>query len=188
MKNANLGEFEGLEDGLGSVDFFGLDEFGMPAGLNPFWGGLAGAAISSGAAVGVRAFSDMDDWSEAIGGGAGVLAGALMALFRGTRAAGWTAIAVSAVSGGIRTLEKFMSAKEQAKSAVAGWGLPSVDKGYPVGQIDVQPLGISTVEPGMIPGQMSGAQPQLLGAGAAELLGAPVSGMGMHFGHTLFSR
>lgn len=181
------GALEGDLAGYDGVDFFGLDEFGMPAGLNPFWGGMAGAAVSTGAAVAARAFTDMDEWSEAIGGGAGVLVGGLMAIFPSTRAAGWTAMAVSAVSGGIRTLEKLFSEKEQAKSAVAGhWGVPSVEKGYAIGQIDVQPLGISTVEPGMIPGQMSGASPQLLGASQAELLGAPINGLGSHFGSTLF--
>lgn len=178
-RRKHLGDVDG---GLAGVDFFGLDAFGMPSGLNPFWGGMAGAAISTGTAVATRALTDMDEWSEAIGGAAGILAGGLMAIFPGTRAAGWTAMAVAAVSGSIRTLEKFLS----ADAPIMGWGVATTEKGYPVGQIDVEPLGISTVEPGMIPGQMSGAEPQLLGASHAELLGAPISGMGAHFGSTLF--
>jgi hypothetical protein len=186
----------GLAGDYDGVDFFGLDEFGMPAGMNPLWGALAGAGIQSGTAIAVRAFTDMDDWSEAIGAGAGIAAGGVMAIFSGTRAAGWTAMAVSLVSGGLRTLEKLFSDKEKAKSTVAGYGIPVVDRAFPVnglGQIDVRPLGIATVEPGMMPGQMSGADAQLLGANPQllganpQLLGGPaISGLGAHYGATIF--
>ena len=197
-KALGLGDDMGDGGDYGELDIFGLDEFGMPAGLNPLWGAVAGGALSTGAAMATRAFSaDWGRWSEGIGAGVGVLAGAAMAFFPGSRAAGWTAIATSLVTSGLRQLESLMT---------DNFGVYSVERGYPVNGVTVEPLvgaglGVHMIEPSA---QVNGAYPELVGTpygqAPAELLGAlnglgqeqqmPASllGLGSHYGSTLFSR
>jgi hypothetical protein len=197
----NLGTYNEEEE-YGSVDLFGLDEFGQPVGPYPAVGAALGTFVQTGAAMAVRRFTKMDKWSEGIGGAVGVAAGAGMLMLPQMRAMGWTAIAASLVGGGLRQLEVLMSKQEKAKQEGAaaaketeaaaattaethGWGLPTVEP--------TQMLGYPTVEPT----QMLGMPPQLVGAGdyglsqnpaaaQAQLVGAGISGLGSHFGSTIF--
>lgn len=97
------------------VDFFGLDAYGMPAGVNPMWGALAGSAVGTLTAVGITQFTDKDRWAELIGFGASALAGGIMAIFPATRNAGWTAMAVGLANNGVRAAYGFLSEKQAVK-------------------------------------------------------------------------
>jgi hypothetical protein len=182
MGSKNL---EGLGDYDG-VDFFGLDDFGQPAGLNPMWGGMLGALAQTGGAIAARKFGAggrFAQYSELVGAGLGLLAGAAMWAFPGSRAAGMTTAAVAAVSGGLRQMEISML------SGSMGW--PSIDPAYPV---SMNGLGIHSIEPGYSVNQGSmnglGAQTQLLGQDRQTQLlgmgGPQVSGLAGAYGATLF--
>lgn len=206
------------DDEYGSVDLFGLDEFGqIPAGaLTAMWGTGLGILFQTGTAMAVRRFTDMDKWAEGIGAIGGAAAGAAMIAFPGSRNAGWTALIASVVSGGLRQGEQMLSAKEQAKNnAVTGaMGLPTIAPswsaypgektpmmngamGYPV--VDNQFIVPGSMGPGTT-SQFEGGlgmPPQLVGAGdyglsqnpaaqQAALVGPGVSGLGSHFGSTIF--
>lgn len=175
----------GASDEYGSVDLFGLDEFGVPAGLNQQWGAAIGVAAQTVTAIGIRKFTNMDKYSEGIGALAGAAAGgAMIAMGPGARAAGWTALITSMVSGGLRQL---------AHST-------GMDKGLGIATIEQVPtLGYPTIErQELVPGSggLSGMPPQLQGMGAladspgaqqAQLVGGPqISGLATHFGTTLF--
>jgi len=203
-------EFDGgLGGSYGETDMFGLNEFGEVDGKMTMWGAVAGAGISSGAAIAVRALAPtMTKWAELIGAATGAAVGAGMVAFEGTKAAGWTAIAASVVSGGLRQLE-VMFGGHGAFGAVAidqlrGVGLPGVEYlngGYGGG------MGIHTIEPSAtfspnqgvsgIIGVPSGGPPSLVGAdmgmgmnAAAQSVtingGPTISGLGSHWGATLF--
>lgn len=178
------------DDDYSGVDLFGLDEFGQPVGMNPMWGAIIGTGISTGVAICMRRYSPSHaKYSEGIGALAGIGAGAAMAFMGNARAAGWTAIATSAVSGGLRQLEALMS----PETVSGAYGLATIDKGYPVlgdysygNEISVEPLGIATIEQThQVLGDGNG--PHLLGAAGAELVGVPgLSGLGSHYGATVF--
>jgi hypothetical protein len=128
---------------FGTADMLGLDDFGAE-GVSfkqavtsmPFYGALAGAAIQTAAAIGIRNFTSQEKYSEAIGGAVGVATGAVMIAFPKTAEAGWTCLAVSLVSGGLRTAERMF--------ATAAPALPASDgttKGYWDGvQINPMPV------------------------------------------------
>jgi len=208
MKNNELGA---QEDYMGSVDLFGLDEFGQPVGLGANWGAAIGAATQSSVAMAVRRFTDFADYAEGIGAALGAGAGAIMLAFPGARNAGWTAAITSLVSGGIRQIETMMgpSAADIARmqalvTAVSpgtnGIGLPTVEAQQLVpgsaGMSGVS-LGLPTIEATASLGAAAGP-PQLQNAGdyglannpaaqQAQLVGAPgLSGLGGHFGSTIF--
>lgn len=194
-------------DDYGEVDMFGLDEFGQPVGMNPLWGAALGAGFQTGTAMAVRGLTDMDEWAEAIGAGVGLLGGGIMAFFPGSRAAGVTAMAVSLVSGGLRTLEQFISDKEKMKAETAkanagttGYGSVTIEPTHTVGgfgQVEIEPLsggfGIATIEPSAQVAGL-GQAPQLLGylgqeqrAAQVQIEGGPmISGLGAHYGATIF--
>lgn len=109
-----LGSY-GDDQHMGDVDLFGLDAFGQVAGMNPLWGAGIGALMGTGTAIAVRqllkpapgaAANPALAFSELIGLGAGVVTGGIMYAFPGTRAAGLTAMAVAAISNGLRALEQ----------------------------------------------------------------------------------
>jgi hypothetical protein len=189
----NLGAYNDEE--YGSVDLFGLDEFGQPVGPYPAVGAALGTAIQTGAAIAVRRFTKKDKWSEGIGGAVGVVAGAGMLMLPKMRAMGWTAIAASLVGGGLRQLEVVMSKQEGAKQDAAA-AAKTVDETNGMGLVEIEPtaaLGLPTIEPT----EMLGMPPQLVGAGdyglsqnpaaqQAQLVGPGVSGLGSHFGSTIF--
>lgn len=105
----------GLDASYDDVDFFGLDRAGSE--VNPMWGAVAGTGAGTLAAVGVTQFTDMDKYSELIGLGVGVVLGGVMAAFRSTRAAGFTAMAAAVLNNGVRASAQLLSAKQQVKDA-----------------------------------------------------------------------
>ncbi len=196
-------------DYMGNVDLFGLDEFGQPIGLNCNWGAAIGAAAQASGAMAVRRFTAMDDYAEGIGAAIGAGAGAVMMAFPGSRAAGWTAAITSLVGGGIRQLENMLGSERAANAArnaaqgnsTAGMGLPVIDPQYLVpGSAGLMGggLGLATIEPSaVVSGSGLQGPPQLQGAGdyglannpaaaQAQLVGPQLSGLGQHFGSTLF--
>jgi hypothetical protein len=113
---AELGAYdlELMEADSGSVDLFGLDEFGVPAGMNQLWGAVIGGGLGTGTAIAVRALSgepvagkfDWKKYSEGVGFAVAAGASGLMMAFPGTRAAGWAGMAVAFMTNGLRQLEK----------------------------------------------------------------------------------
>jgi len=190
----NLGAYN--EDEYGSVDLFGLDEFGQPVGPYPAIGAALGTAIQTGAAIAVRRFTKKDSWSEGIGAGVGMLAGGAMLFLPRMRAMAWTAMASSLVGGGLRQLEVMVSENEKAKQKAAEDAKAAEGTTEGMGMVEIEPthaLGLPTIEPT----QMLGMPPQLVGAGdyglsqnpaaqQAQLVGPGVSGLGSHFGSTIF--
>jgi hypothetical protein len=192
----NLGAYN--EDEYGSVDLFGLDEFGQPVGPYPAIGAALGTAIQTSAAIAVRRFTKKDKWSEGIGAGVGVMAGGAMMLLPKMRAMAWSTLAASLVGGGLRQLEVMMSKNEKAKQEAAEAAKEAESSGEQsgMGLVQIEPteaLGLPTIEPT----QMLGMPPQLVGAGdyglsqnpaakQAQLVGPGVSGLGSHFGSTIF--
>jgi hypothetical protein len=173
-KNKQLAGALGDYDG---VDFFGLDEFGAPAG-NVYWGAGAGALAQTGTAMAVRRWAPgKARYSEGIGALVGVGGAALTGwLMPGMRSAAWAAGVVAAVSGGLRQLEVSLLSAPMM-------GMASMERGYPVG------LGMATMEPGY-PVGLQGAPTQLLGADRQSQLlgmgGPNVSGLASAYGATLF--
>lgn len=173
----------GSGSGLGSIDAFGLDEFGQSPGK--VWvGSLAGAVFQSGSAAAVRQLTSYGKWAEAIGGGVGVLAGTIM-YFTGenNRAMGVNCIAVSVANGLIRQMERLFA----GTGTTDGVDIESL-RG--LGEVQIEGLGNASVE---TPYQLNGGRPELVGPslGAAadqvQLNGGPsISGLGGHFGATLF--
>jgi len=163
---------------LAGLDAFGLDEFGIPGGMNPMWGAVAGGGLSTVTSMGVRQFATpfggLYNWSEAIGFGAGALAGGAMLFFEGSRAAGWTALASAFLNSGLRQLEQLLLAPKPADllaaltKAAASSSAAAANASNGVGMPVIDPaavlkggLGIATIE-----------QTQaLLGAGSANAAG-----------------
>ncbi|UCC72091.1 MAG: hypothetical protein JSV86_17235 [Gemmatimonadota bacterium] len=188
---SDLGSYDDMG---GSVDLFGLDEFGQAVGMSANWGAGIGAAAQSLGAVAVRRFTGMGNYAEGIGAAVGVGAGAVMMAFPGSRAAGWTAAITSLVSGGIRQLENMVG------GSVQGIGMPVIDPQALVpGSAGLMGgLGLHAIEPSATvgPANLSGP-PQLQNAGdyglsqnpgarQASLVGPQISGLGAHYGATLF--
>lgn len=114
MKNDSGALGNGLGDytedgGVGTVDMFGLDEFGEPAGGDSMWGAVIGGGVATGAAIITRAMtsptSTMHRFAEAAGLVAGGLAGGVLLAFPNSRRMGWAAIATAVVTNGLRQLE-----------------------------------------------------------------------------------
>lgn len=113
----------------GNVDFFGLDEFGMPVGLPYTLGAAAGPAIAAGTAVAVRKYStdaDYQKYSELIGAGVALLAGAALWVSPKTRAAGVTAAISGAVGNVIRQIEHSMAMSTVSTGVKGLYGLREV--------------------------------------------------------------
>jgi len=220
---ADLGAYDiALMDAdSGSVDLFGLDEFGVPAGMNQLWGAVIGGGLGTGTAIAVRALSgeaaagkfDWKKYSEGIGFAVAAGASGLMMAFPGTRAAGWAGMAVAFMTNGLRQLEKMF-----VESTPAAFGAATIEPlngvvmeslSPPTRDVGLGRLGIATdnwVPPsyGTIPGvygtPVAGTQigeappldlmaPQNLPANSYQvsLMGGPqMSGLGAHYGATLF--
>lgn len=180
-------------DDYGSVDLFGLDEFGNPQGMDQKYGAALGAAFQTVTAIAVRKYTNYKKYSEGIGVLAGAVAGGSMIAFTESKAAGWTALISSVVSGGIRQLAQLTDMD------------PGFDGGLGIHTYETVPtLGYATVErQSLVPGSsgLSGdfAGPvQLQAAGdygmsnnpaarQVQLVGGPeVSGLSAHFGSTIF--
>jgi len=187
MKDKNQAVL-GAADEYDDVDAFGLDEFGQPRGLNPLWGAVAGSGLGTVAAMGLRRFGGptMAKHAEGIGFGVAAAAAGGMIAFKGSRAAGWTALAAAFLNNGLRAVEQYFLRDE-----TAGWGGVVVSpttsfQGYGGG------MGLVEVQPTT---SFSDAQlPQLVGASLqqasdhVQLVGGPaLNAHSGHWGATLFS-
>jgi hypothetical protein len=158
----------------GGVSIFGLDAFGSPVGLNPLWGAVAGVAAEG---VGEMIADKMPlqflkDNKVYSGIALSALTGGIMAYFPGSRAAGWAAIATGATAGIMK-----MAAEKWGKTAMEGWGIPTIES--------TPTLGITTVDPTVTLGQDDSGMPTLVGD-QPQLVGGPViSGIAGHFGATV---
>jgi hypothetical protein len=184
-KNHALGATEEYDD----VDAFGLDEFGQPRGLNPLWGAVAGSGLGTVAAMGLRRWGSgrMAKYAEPIGFGLAAATAGTMIAFKGSRAAGWTALAAAFLNNGLRSVEEMMAGRFDG---VAGWGGVVVNpttsfQGYGggMGLVEVQPT----------TSFQDAALPQLVGASLqsasdhVQLVGGPaLNAFSGHWGATLF--
>jgi hypothetical protein len=195
-----LGDYSEYDFGdvgeYGNVNFFGLDEFGAPVGMNPMYGALIGTSLATGAAIALRSMTAkggfLNTYAEGLGFVAGAAAGGAMMVSPGTRAAGLTAIGAAFLSNGLRQLEKMLLPGNYA----AGFGLPYLEG--PVIE-RAQTLGLVMPEQTQT---MAGAQISMdgppidislqgaLSASAIEQIqgieGPDLSGLGTHYGATLF--
>jgi hypothetical protein len=192
------------DDGLGDVDMFGLDEFGEPVGMKSYWGSAIGGVAATGTAIAVRALSKsptMLKHAEGIGLAAGVIAGGAMMAMKGTRHAGWSAIAATLATSGLRYAEQlFMTPPLLGAVEIERTGVIRPLQG----DIDVRTMdggmGIATIEPtgAVFSGGLGDGMPRLLGntphnqrEATAQLLGVPglggpLAAMASSFGATLF--
>lgn len=196
---------------MGSVDLFGLDEFGQVAGdpMQMHIGAGVGAAAQAAVTTMLKAktkSAKMYQFAELIGAGVGAAAGVGVGFVKKDWKAGGMAAAISAVAGGLtRFAAEKVLAKELAANALqmtagaavptAGWGMATVGPQYLVNG----GLGIAAIEPSAtVQGGLAGP-PQLVGgnyglgdnaaAQQVQLQGGPViSGLGTHFGSTLFNQ
>lgn len=138
--------------GYDDVNFFGIDEFGDPAGLGALYGAMIGSGAGTLAAIGYRSFRSADPfYSELVGLAAGVLAGGVMvAMGQNTRHAGWTAMAAAVLSNGLRAAEAHFRGGATAPPS-------STQPGTHGAQIDM----------------LRGHQVEALNGAAAHLLGSP---------------
>ena len=198
----NLNGALGSDDyGMGNVDMFGLDEFGMPAGADALWGAVIGGGLGTGTAIIVRRVtqegSTLNNYSEALGLLAAGLAGGVMMAFPGSRRMGWTAMAVGLVTNGMRQIETMFFKKKDLAQAVengtaaeaaaeegaipAGFGSVVIDPTaviqpfHGLGQdIDVAALDGVVIDPGYL---VPGSETRGLGIHAIEP-GYAVNGLG----------
>jgi hypothetical protein len=187
---------------MGSVDLFGLDEFGQPTGSLWQYGAVIGAVTQTGGAMLFRNVIKNEKafkYSEILGAGVSAVAGAAL-YFMGERTAGMSAGLSGLVSGGLRQLE-FNTLMDKMK-ALTGFGYAAVDKQWLVpgsaGSMG-DGLGLATVEqsPHVYGASLGGQMPNLVGdyglsanpaANSVQLQGGPtISGLGGHYGATLFS-
>lgn len=198
MPGTMLGAYDYSD--MGQVDLFGLNEFGMPDGMNPLWGAVIGGGIGTGTAIAVRALggkptvgkTDWGKWSEGIGFAVGGLSSGLMMAFPGTRAAGWAGLAVSFMTNGLRALEQMFtktSAATKKGAHVSGWGAAVIEpldgvtiESLSPGTRDLSGFGVADIQSvpeayGTIPGVYGPDQsqmPQLMAVAGPQLsMGAP---------------
>jgi hypothetical protein len=188
---------------LGGVDLFGLDEFGQPVGGLSVYGGLIGGVTQTAASMLFRRVTTnatMNKFSEGLGGVVGAALGAgLWFMGPDYRAAAFSAGLTALVTGALRQAE--VSLLPVPTAAAGAWGMTSIDPQYMVpgsGGMSGYSLGLATVEPSASLRGLQGP-PQLVGAGnyglgdnpgaqQVQLQGGPaISGLGAHFGATLFS-
>ena len=189
---------------MGEVNFFGLDEFGQPNGLNPVWGGLIGTGVSNIVPAAIRMASDDPDvirWDEVSGLGAGVVTSGVMLAFSGTRAAGWAALFGTLASTGIRALEKALMSDEKALVVAASYmkkaDKPTTTEGVEVSRIPTLNGTVVQQTPALL-GNAPTLPPQLVGAAmtgladnvAAQQVPAAIqlNGLGGRFGATVVGR
>jgi len=185
--DTDFGDVGEMDGEVGSVDMFGLDEFGMPAGTESLWGAVIGGGLGTGAAMLTRALVDplkspkLFGYAEGIGFLAGGIAAGVMYAFSGTRRMALAAVATAFVTNGLRQIEQWLH------QGTAEFGGVAIDRAYPVpgslGQdVDVRELGIPSIEPGYaVPGGFGAPViesqypvPGSVGfAGRPELVGPP---------------
>lgn len=186
-----------------SVDLFGLNEFGENVGARELWGAVLGTTMSTGVAIGARALGGpgIAKYSELIGLTTGALAGGVMIAMKSTRAAGWTAVAVSVVGSGLRFIEQMLVSP--AAGAVDGTVIERLDRygnNTPMGATVLEPLagaqlGATVLEP-LAGAQVGATQPPVnrqintglpAHAGFVKAAGGPaLSGLASAYGGTIF--
>ena len=209
MGNKNLGfGDDGYDGDVGQVDLFGLDEFGQNPGVDGLWGAAIGAGLSTGTSIALRALvknPTVRKWSEGIGFLVGGGVSGAMAAMEKTRYAGWTGLMTAFLSNGLRQVETLLFPDDAAEAMALAqkkldkvMGLLSAEQkkmlegAMPELMAPVVEYGAPVVETA---GYLGSAPPvnlmdnSHLGAGAADvqLMGGPeISGLGAHFGATLF--
>jgi hypothetical protein len=212
MGNKNLGfGDDGYDGDVGQVDLFGLDEFGQNPGADAIWGAAVGVGLSTGTSIALRALTKsptIHRWSEGIGFLVGGGVSGAMAAMEKTRYAGWVGLMTSFLSNGLRQVETILFPNDTAellaltkrKLDVAYGKLSDADKktvdelkgAMPQLMAPVVEFAAPVIETA---GYLSSAPPvnlmdnSHLGAGAenVQLMGGPeISGLGAHFGATLF--
>ena len=98
------------------VNWMGVNGLGAVGGLHPSAGVALSVGLGTGAAIGVRMFTGLDKWSEAIGGGVGVGAGLALMLSKKTRGAGFTGVIAAGINNGLRFVEAMVSDKQKIKN------------------------------------------------------------------------
>lgn len=190
MSGTALGAYDYDYSDMGQVDLFGLNEFGMPEGMNPLWGAVIGGGIGTGTAIAVRALagkSDYGKWSEGIGFGVAAASSGLLMAFPGTRAAGWAGLAVAFMTNGLRQLEQMFT----KGGGTAGWGAATIEplngvtiESLSPGTRDISGFGVAEIDEvpeayGTIPGVYGPEMPQLMGVAGPQLsAGAPPVDLG----------
>jgi hypothetical protein len=127
--------------GLGSVDAFGFNEFGQAAGLNPMWGAVVGTGLGTVGAIATRQFSPkMAKHSELVGLGLSALASGGMIFFEGTRAAGWTGLASAFLNNGLRQMEQmfFRPKLPEVAATAAEMGAVVIDPTQSLGLVEIE--------------------------------------------------
>jgi hypothetical protein len=192
---------QGFEGALGvdidEVDAFGLEghtQLGAAKARGPMTGVIAGAGLSTIAAIGARQFGRgaIAANSELVGFSVGAAASAALMLSKNkaTKSAGMVGLASAFLSTGLRALEGFMFRGTSA----AGWRGPVIEPttafmgSRGMGMVDIQPTTAFLGEGG---GQM----PQLVGASLqaasdhVQLVGGPqLSQHSSNWGATHFTR
>lgn len=192
---------------LGSVDLFGLNQFGQNPGLSPIYGALIGGGVSSVASF-AAGKTHMAGKQHLIGFAAGAAAAGAMYSMKATRHAAIGALAGAFLASGLPMIFKAVTG--------GGLGLPQVEYLSGLGVHDISylngaGLGIPGIAPlpqtyGNVPGVNgshggvagsqigapgSSAPIDLLGAATAQsnqvqLLGGPtISGLSAAYGATL---
>lgn len=182
-------DLQGLAD-VGEVDMFGLNEFGEAEGLPALYGVAAGAVLSGAGPALVRwALPSQREHSELWGFGAGVGVGALMAIMRSTRNAGWACMLTAGIASGLRLLENWFSGSAPKLDGVT-FERRKVLQGVVVENRPT--LGLTTTEnqPTLSgPPQLVGSGVQLVGNHGVQIQGGPaVSGVAGLYGSTYMNR
>lgn len=139
-------------------------------GLHPTAGVAIGVGVGTATAVGVRQFTALDKWSEAIGAGAGLAAsGALWAA--GSKGAAGAAAISTLVNNGLRFALGMLLKKEKFRDNAGA----AVSKGAPI------PTELGIVRPQQVPtlGAVSAQQVPSLGAVSAERRHLADAGLGL---------
>ena len=156
LAGADLGKYD-------DVDIFGLDEFGEATGLPAIYGAAIGSGVGTIAAIAVRSLNStqkLSGYSELIGLGAGVAAGAAMVFWPGQhlRHAGWVAIASATLNNGLRAAEAYFKGLMGLSGAMIENVPRAAGLSGGLGLIQAEPLG------------SSGRQAMLMGAPPMNML------------------
>ncbi|KKM65342.1 hypothetical protein LCGC14_1492260 [marine sediment metagenome] len=150
---------------------------GQGGDLHPAVGVGITVGVGTGAAIAVRQFSGHDKWSEAIGGGIGLLAGFGLMVSERTRTAGWVGIVGVLMNNGLRFAESMLSSKQKMKdlqgklsthTATMAEGAVSYSDQYAAMQTAAGNLGIVTTERIQALGAIMAAKMPVLGAVTAS--------------------
>lgn len=153
-----------MENQLGGIDAFGLDDMGQPDG-NPMWGAMLGTGLGTVAAIGVKRYTKHGKHAELIGMGAAMASGLALYLF-GQRSSGVTAAVAGLLNNGLRALEGVLFKNAVQMSGVViepTQSLMGGGYGRGMGMVDIQPT-----EALSGPVADYSQMPQLVGAGLQQ--------------------